>query len=299
MGKLQVADVEDEYKKFPDLKREDVKKIHEWMDKQPHLPTLSDLEIILFLHSNYHRIESTKTTIDANYTCRRHVPDFFADRDILSNELKTIMNLVVVVPLSIPTDEDHVVLYGKLINNDATCFSFESTLKFVIMLADLIQRESGAVTGYRFVLDMEGVTMGHVTRLTISTVKRFLHFLQEAMPVRLKGLHLTNVVPFIDKILMLVKPFMKKELLDMLHLHSNIETLYPFVQKKCLTNELGGEAGNLMDIKEKFNRHLIDNREFFIEEENKKAIEERRPGKPKDSASIFGMEGNFKKLDID
>lgn len=117
------------------------------------------------------------------------------------------------------------------------------------MLADLIQRESGAVTGYRFVLDMEGVTMGHVTRLTIGTVKRFLHFLQEAMPVRLKGLHLTNVVPFIDKILMLVKPFMKKELLDMLHLHSNIETLYPFVQKKCLTNELGGNAGNLMDIR--------------------------------------------------
>lgn len=119
------------------------------------------------------------------------------------------------------------------------------------MIADVIQRESGAVHGYTFVLDMEGVTMGHVARLTISTIRKFLHFLQEAMPVRLKGIHLTNVVPFIDKILMLIKPFMKKELLEILHLHSKAETLYPFVQKECLIKELGGNAGSLMEIRSK------------------------------------------------
>lgn len=121
----------------------------------------------------------------------------------------------------------------------------------LLMIADVIQRESGAVHGYTFVLDMEGVTMGHVARLTISTIRKFLHFLQEAMPVRLKGIHLTNVVPFIDKILMLIKPFMKKELLEILHLHSKPETLYPFVQKECLIKELGGNAGSLMEIQSK------------------------------------------------
>ncbi|XP_058829856.1 alpha-tocopherol transfer protein-like isoform X2 [Topomyia yanbarensis] len=299
MGKLQVADVENEYKKFPDLKREDVQKIREWMEKQPHLPKISDLEIILFLHSNYHRVESTKATIDAFYTCRTHAPELFSDRDMMSNELKNIMSLIVIVPLSIPTQDKYTVIYGKVINSDSTHFSFESALKFLTMIADVVQRESGAVHGYTFVLDMEGVTMGHVTKLSISTVKKFLHFLQEAMPVRLKGLHLTNVVPFIDKILMLIKPFMKKELLDILHLHSTAESLYPFVQKECLTNELGGKAGSLMELRDKFNQHMIDSRDFLLDDEKKKAVEDKRPGKPKDSGSTFGLEGNFKKLDID
>ncbi|XP_038111601.1 alpha-tocopherol transfer protein-like isoform X2 [Culex quinquefasciatus] len=299
MGKLQLADVENEYKKFPDLKREDVQKIREWMEKQPHLPKISDLEIILFLHSNYHRIEPTKKTIDENYTCRTHVPEFFANRDITGTEMKTALDIVVIVPLTIPTKDQYTVLYGKLLKSDATDFSFESCLKFLLMIADVIQRESGAVHGYTFVLDMEGVTMGHVARLTISTIRKFLHFLQEAMPVRLKGIHLTNVVPFIDKILMLIKPFMKKELLEILHLHSKPETLYPFVQKECLINELGGNAGSLMEIQKTFNQHMVDNRDFLIQLEKVKADEGKRPGKPKDSGAIFGMEGNFKKLDID
>ncbi|XP_055622789.1 uncharacterized protein LOC129766292 [Toxorhynchites rutilus septentrionalis] len=299
MEKLQIADVENEYTKFPELKREDVQKIREWMEKQPHLPKISDLEIVLFLHSNYSRIEPTKQTIDANYTCRTHVPEFFAKWDYLSSEFKTIMDLVTIVPLAIPTEDSCKVVYGRLINTDVTEFTFEYTLKFLLSSADLIQREHGAVYGYRFIIDMEGVTMGHVTKLTISIVKKFLHYLQEAMPVRLKGIHLINVVPFIDKIMMLVKPFMKKELVDILHLHSAINSIYPFVQKQCLTGELGGNAGSLFDIRDEINQHLLDNRDFFLEEEKKRVVEERRPGKPKDSGSIFGMEGNFKKLDID
>ncbi|XP_055528169.1 alpha-tocopherol transfer protein-like isoform X2 [Wyeomyia smithii] len=299
MGKLQLADVENEYKKFPELKREDVQKIREWMEKQPHLPKITDLEIILFLHSNYHRIESTKTTIDSFYTCRTHVPEFFDARDITSRELHTVMDLVTIIPLSIPTKDKYTVIFGKLLISDATLFSFESTLKFLTMIAEVVQRENGAVHGYTFVLDMEGVTMGHVTKLSIGTVKKFLHFLQEAMPVRLKGIHLTNVVPFIDKILILIKPFMKKELLAILHLHSTNESLYPFVQRDCLTSELGGKAGSLMTLRDNFNMHMVEARDYLLEEEKKKAIEEKRPGKPKDSGSIFGMEGNFKKLDID
>ncbi|XP_055590423.1 uncharacterized protein LOC129742540 [Uranotaenia lowii] len=297
MGKLIPADVENEYKKFPELKREDVQKLREWMVKQPHLPKITELELILFLHSNYHRMEATKNTLDANYTCRTHVPELFANWDIIGTELKNTMDLVTIMPLPKPTNDGYTVVLGKLIDSDTSQYTFESCLKFLLMIADVVQRESGAVPGYVFVLDMRGVTLGHVAKLSIGTVKKFMHYLQEGMPIRLKGIHLTHVVPFIDKILMIIKPFMHKDLLDLLHLHTSLDTLDPFVPRECLTEELGGKAGAMMDLRDNFNLHMIACRDFLLQEEKKKAVEDRRPGKPKDSGAVFGMEGNFKKLD--
>lgn len=34
------------------------------------------------------------------------------------------------------------------------------------------------------------------------------------MPVRLKGFHVINVVSFVDKVMAFMRPFMNKELLD-------------------------------------------------------------------------------------
>lgn len=80
---------EDELKNNPDLKEEDMQMLRDWYKKQPHLPKITDSELVLFLHSNYYRMEPTKTTIDAYYTVRSHVPEFFSNRDPLgSKELR-------------------------------------------------------------------------------------------------------------------------------------------------------------------------------------------------------------------
>lgn len=95
MASIDSVPFEEELKRNPELKEADVQMLREWCDKQPHLPKTSDSELALFLHSNYYRLEPTKTTIDTFFTVRSHVPEFFCNRDLINNkELKKSSNVV-------------------------------------------------------------------------------------------------------------------------------------------------------------------------------------------------------------
>ena len=60
---------------------------------------------------------------------------------------------------------------------------------------------------------MKGVGLMHLTRINLSSIKKFFQYLQEGVPGKLKAIHILNVVSFFDKILSLIKPFMKAEIL--------------------------------------------------------------------------------------
>lgn len=73
----------------------------------------------------------------------------------------------------------------------------------------------GCSPGYVFLFDMQGVGLGHLMKLSINSIRKFFEYIQEAMPVRLKAIHVLNTVWFMNKVLALIKPFMKQELYDM------------------------------------------------------------------------------------
>ncbi|CAD6991199.1 unnamed protein product [Ceratitis capitata] len=140
-------------------------------------------------------------------------------------------------------------------------------------------------------MDLKGVTLGHVARIGIFQMKKFLFYLQEAAAIRLIGFHFINIVPFMDKILALMTPFMKKD---------NLEDFFEYVPQSILPKEYGGPEPECSELKEKVYSKLKDNREDMIKFEKRHKVNEKlRPGKPKNASDLFGIEGNFKKLDID
>lgn len=94
---------------------------------------------------------------------------------------------------------------------------FNDGVKLLLMYIDANLYTNGCSPGYVFLFDMQNVRLGHLTRLSINSLRRFFEYLQEAMPVRLKAIHVLNTVWFMDKLLALIRPFMKQELYDMVN----------------------------------------------------------------------------------
>lgn len=131
------------------------------------------------------------------------------------------------------TPKNHKVMYVCLKDKDPANFRFTETLKLFTMYIDLWLLQEGTAPGHQIILDLDKMTLGHLSKLSIMAIKKFMYYLQvrikyedsrtkinryltfqEALPFRLTGVHVINVVPFIDKLMILVKPFMKKELLQ-------------------------------------------------------------------------------------
>lgn len=292
---------EEEQKKNSELKKSDIDALKQWCEKQPHLPKITDSELALFLHSNYYRMEPTKATIDTYYTVRTHVPEFFSNRDpVGSKELKKSFQTVTTLVLDQTTKEGYKIIFGKLLDFEPSNYVYNDGMKYLNMVIDYWLYTEGTTPGHIILFDTKNVAFGHVGRLSPMGLKKFLYYLQEGLPVRLKGMHFMNTSPVMDVILNMMKPFMKKELLDTFRMHSTLDSLEKYVPLEALPNEVGGKAGPLMELHEAQLKKLEDHRDWFMEEERTGRVNESlRPGKGKTATDLFGVEGSFRKLEID
>lgn len=96
------------------------------------------------------------------------------------------------------------------------------------------------------IFDMAGFTWRHATKVVISTLRVYMKYtqvevmnirhkskyrhssvtelLQEAAPVTLRNIHLVNCPSYVDRVFMIVKPFLKKEVSKMVREANKIQS---------------------------------------------------------------------------
>ncbi|XP_053689387.1 alpha-tocopherol transfer protein-like [Sabethes cyaneus] len=277
------------YMHFPELHKQDVEELNHWAREQLHLPPISELQLIQFLFSNYYDMDAAKRTIEAYFTFRTNCKDFFRHRDVTLEPLKQSMDILALCALPESTTDGYRVLFAKIIDPDASKFSLAPILKLAFICADILLWEEGCNEGHVLIIDMNGLHLGHLPKLGIFTLKSFLYYIQEALPIRLKGVHLINAVPFIDTIMMMIKPFLKKELLQIFHIHQKEETVYPFVPKHLLPKEYGGQAPSRVDMTRQLYGNAINCRNFLLQEDRLQKVDETKRPKTRSITNMFGL----------
>ncbi|XP_017101104.1 alpha-tocopherol transfer protein-like [Drosophila bipectinata] len=298
---MKEADLKEQYARFPEIKRSEIEKFLDWIHAQPHISKkFSEGEALHFFHACRSSMEVAKQVLDINLTARTHLDEFFSNLDCERPEIRRAMNTVSIVPLPGATPEGYRVIIGKLDDLNTSNYNFADVMKLYCMVFDFWMYEDGIQPGHVIVIDLKGCSLGHVARVGLLQMKKFLYYLQEAAAIRLIGFHFINIVPFMDKILALMTPFMKKELSSVLHVHSDLNAFFKFVPKQMLPKDYGGDEESTSLSKDIYYKKLLDNRKEMLEFETRHQVNEKlRPGKPKNVSDLFGIEGNFKKLDID
>ncbi|XP_063388491.1 clavesin-1-like [Cydia fagiglandana] len=294
--------IEEEYAKKTGVTPEDVAQLRAWLGTQPHLPgdLITDLELVLVYHCCHRSAEVSKQVLDLHFTLKALFENLF--KDLLVNEkIFASLSAAVVLPLKARAHDGSAITYCSIIDPDARKYVFIDGLRVALMLLELTQAEQGTWPGLQIVFDMRTFSLQHLAKMDLHTVQQFMYYLQEAMLVRVTGIHFMNAPVFMDRVLMLIKPFMKKTLMDVLFVHqTGSGTLEKYIPVEGLPEEAGGDYISVMKASANLQERLRLNKDFFEQRNKRRVVEALRPGRPKTISDIFGgIEGSFKKLDID
>ncbi|ALC48685.1 CG3823, partial [Drosophila busckii] len=221
-----------------------------------------------FLHTTRCDLGAAQRLLELNYALRNKHAQIFIQRDPMDASSQQLLQVADLLPLPGLTPEHHKLLFYRLIDFDADKFNFTASIKVFFMVADCrfaTEQEARLSDGEIPIFDMAGYTLRHLTRTSLQALRVYMKFVQEAHPVRLKAIHVLNCPSFLDKVLTVVKPFIKSEVFKLIHFHlPNAETPFKHFPRSMLPQEYGGQAGAMSELKAHWLQLLQQQRDYLM-----------------------------------
>lgn len=97
------------------------------------------------------------------------------------------------------------------------------------------------ICGAVVIFDMDGLSLQQAWQFTPPFAKRIVDLLQDAVSLRIKGVHVIDQPKIFNMVFALFKPFLREKLRSRIHFHgSDRASLHSHVAPKCLPARYGG-----------------------------------------------------------
>lgn len=97
------------------------------------------------------------------------------------------------------------------------------------------------ICGACVMFDMAGLSMQQAWQFTPPFAKRIVDLLQDAVALRIKGIHVVDQPRIFNMVFALFKPFMREKLRNRIHMHgTDRASLHAHISPKCLPARYGG-----------------------------------------------------------
>ncbi|GAB0090856.1 hypothetical protein DMENIID0001_056240 [Sergentomyia squamirostris] len=293
---------QNELNEVPETIEEDLNALKTWIEQQPHLRARTDDQfLVAFLRGCKYSLERAKKKIDIHYSVKTNTHDYVTECDPLcdKNQYFIKQGLVLSLPNTITPDGARIVFIRPGVYDPAK-ITMNDLMRYTILICDiLILDDQWTVGGGIGVLDLVNVTVAHLIQYTPLSMKKLSVICQDAVPLRLKGIHCINAPPGFDTVFNLFKMVLNEKNRNRLHVHGALENLYKHIPQKLLPIEYGGEGGSLEDLTTCWENMILKNRDYLMEDSKYGTDEKKRPGRTNTEETLFGIDGSFRKLDID
>ncbi|XP_065367110.1 alpha-tocopherol transfer protein-like [Calliphora vicina] len=283
----------------------DIETLRTWIQQQPHLRARTDDQfLVAFLRGCKYSLEKAKSKIDKFYTLRSKYPELFTLKGMDDEKIKEYLKLGVAVALPTPLNETgpRLMLMRSGSYNPSE-YDFVEIMRVYQAACEisLMEDDNLIVSGYTHIMDLTDWSKEHFFQMNFNVMKKLTVFSEEAVPIRPKGFIAINSPSIFEGFYNLVKPMMsEKQVKRSVIYGTNYEKMFETIPLKYLPKEYGGENGSIPELIADFERKFMEYRDYFRESETKYGSDESlRPGKPIDFENLFGMEGSFRKLNVD
>jgi hypothetical protein len=134
------------------------------------------------------------------------------------------------------------------------------------------------INGAVVIFDMDGLSLTHIMQFTPSIAMMILDWVQDCIPLRLKGIHIVNNSYLFSMLFTIFKPFIREKLRKRIFFHNkDWKSLHQHVNKEILRPKFGGtldvpevEGKLLGDLLKYYNKRFEDsNLMGYLNEMNK------------------------------
>ncbi|CAH1399775.1 unnamed protein product [Nezara viridula] len=289
-------------KRSKEAVEEDVQRLRDWLDKQPHLP--HDVEHVLLLAFVYgtKTLEAAKRKLDKYYSNRNRMVKIYDQvaRDVNARfrETSRAANQFF---LSNNTPKGYKVFFVSM-NDDCftKVFDHMHEVTRMLMLLELRMKRwpdlCGA--GTYIVYDSAGMSSTEFSMLSPTAILACLNAFQEGYPVKLNGCFCINAPSYVEILINnLIKPAVKAKIFDRIKVvNEGASFLKNYMPLEMLPSDYGGNDKSSTELNDYWMDQLEENREWFLQTTKHVSDEKKRPP---DSQNSYGIDGTFRKLAVD
>eukprot|EP00090_Calanus_glacialis_P005758 TRINITY_DN14460_c0_g1_i1.p1 TRINITY_DN14460_c0_g1~~TRINITY_DN14460_c0_g1_i1.p1 ORF type:complete len:328 (-),score=102.47 TRINITY_DN14460_c0_g1_i1:46-993(-) len=285
--------------------KDDLKALKSWISKSPHLHSIrkDDEYLTMFLRGCKFSLERTKEKLDFHHTVRGNLPSWFDSWDPRQPQLQAILKAGMYLPLKGYDRHGRRVILMRAGGSDPNTMKKEDEFKVSTMVMEhaMDGDDQASICGIVLIQDMGGMTAAHALSMNPVMAKKAMTVWQDAYPARPKALHFINMPPVIESVFKMMEGFQKEKMKKRNHVHpkGDMSKMQEDLGLDILPKEYGGTNGTVEELTSFWMEEMEKNRDWLMEQTKFKTDEAKRPGKPKLHSDIFGIEGSFRKLEID
>lgn len=291
----------------PKRRDETLNIIRSWIAQQPHYSSLpieeADAFILFFARGCKYSLQSIKSKIDSYLSMRTALPEFFSGWQPFKAELQAALSVGAFLPLLEYDDLCRKVIVLRPCAFDPFEHSPGDVEKANFMVSEVMSLldETMFITGMVLIVDLHGYTVSHLTQRSLPMLKKYMRF-NQALPVQPKSVNFIRMPRSFSTTYSLISGFASEKIKKRFKVHSSPDfaSLYQQVPRKILPKDYGGDGPSLSELTRHWKQQVEENQYVLSKmEELVRTDESKRPGKAKTSQELFGIEGSFRKLDID